>query len=569
MAMGMASSPEQPGAAHDAWRTAVAALLGFGLLIAYVGFHRTRLLPNESFGVPGAFRADAAIAVLHACAGLLFINMAAWGLATPLRRLFPAEDGPLIVPIRLGLGLLLVAHGVLLLAAFHLLVPAAMAALLAVPSAFCLIAAWPGRLRAEGSRRSWPLSAVLWPCGLLVVASLPQAFVPVYGWDALTYHLAVPERYLFHNEIYMSRFSVFGAFPLAVEMLYTIALALHGPALAKLIHLELGVLVLWAAVAIGSSRSWRGGRLAAALLLADPLFLWETTVAYNDLALALYALLATQALVDFRGRRDAASLVRCGLFAGGCVATRYPGALVPLCLATVLAFDARRRGARATLRAIAVIFGLTLLVASPWLARNAVLTGNPVAPLFQGLVQPGAEYFDPVAIEQQIAFSRSIGMGRGLGSLLLLPWNVTMRSVAGLYGGSFGFRVGPLYPIALVAVLLVPAARRSAFARLAMPVTGALALSWWATTQEARYLLPALALLAVAGGEAVDELASRAPRVGHALLAVVALGLALAQWPAWHDSVRTVRRVLGADPRDGPPEHANAVGDALRSTMRA
>src|SRR6266536_452288 len=74
--MGMASSPEQPGAAHDAWRTAVAALLGFGLLIAYVGFHRTRLLPNADFGVPGAFRADAVIAVLHACAGLLFINMA-------------------------------------------------------------------------------------------------------------------------------------------------------------------------------------------------------------------------------------------------------------------------------------------------------------------------------------------------------------------------------------------------------------------------------------------------------------------------------------------------------------
>jgi hypothetical protein len=138
------------------------------------------------------------------------------------------------------------------------------------------------------------------------------------------------------------------------------------------------------------------------------------------------------------------------------------------------------------------------------MARNLAFTGNPLAPALQGLFhEPGQEFFDPVALEQQVAMVRRIGFGRGLFDLAALPLNLTVR--AGRDYGTFGFRVGPFCVAGLAAALVLARARRAPALRGVLLAAAVLALSWFYTSQEPRYLLPALALGAVAAGVGWDE----------------------------------------------------------------
>ncbi|HET8647261.1 MAG TPA: hypothetical protein VFO85_17320, partial [Vicinamibacteria bacterium] len=171
----------------------------------------------------------------------------------------------------------------------------------------------------------------------------------------------------------------------------------------------------------------------------------------------------------------------------------------------VLLLCLSRQPLRRRLRDAAVVAALTLLVMSPWLARNLALTGNPAAPAAQQLFyEEGQEYFDAQAMRQQIAFVRLVGFGRGLGDLLALPVNLTVRARANDYQ-AFGFRVGPLSVAGLLAALVLARARRAPALRALLTALLVLVLAWFFTSQEPRYLLPALGPAAVAAAVGWDE----------------------------------------------------------------
>jgi len=178
------------------------------------------------------------------------------------------------------------------------------------------------------------------------------------------------------------------------------------------------------------------------ILLADPLFHWELGVAYSDLGAALFAALALASLQEWMEDGGAVAWRTCAVMAGACVATRYTAAVVPAAVMVVL-WTRNWRPWRRTLRDSLVLAAVVLAVLAPWLVRNVALTGNPVAPVLQGLFYPpGQEFFDPLALQQQVAFAHGVGFGRGPGQLLMLPLNLTVRASLGDYG-RFGFRIGP------------------------------------------------------------------------------------------------------------------------------
>src|SRR5207247_9158086 len=146
-----------------------------------------------------------------------------------------------------------------------------------------------GRLPGRPTRRGWLVGA---GAAALLVSPFLAAWVPDYGWDAFAYHLALPERYLFRDRIVVTPLFPHSAFPQTVEMLYLIALSLDSGALAKLVHLQFGALTVLGVFATARTASVRAGLLAVAILAADPLSNWDAAVAYNDLAAALFAVLA-------------------------------------------------------------------------------------------------------------------------------------------------------------------------------------------------------------------------------------------------------------------------------------
>ena len=429
---------------------------------------------------------------------------------------------------RLALGVLALSWATLGLAALHALHVPVLAVVIgttAVAGAALVVRDAGGAWRAPSRT-----TALLVAGGaLLLLSPFLAAWVPDYGWDAFAYHLALPERYLFKNRIVVTPLFPHSAFPQTVEMLYLLALALGSAATAKLIHLQFGVLAALAAFAMARTASRRAGVLAVAILAADPLFNWELSVAYNDLAACLFALLAVAALDQWRRTDDGGALRMAAVLAGGCVAVRYTAGVVPLALA-VLVWAAPRRAWREKAAATAVFAALGAAVLAPWLLRNLVLTGNPVSPAAQSVFHsPGREYFSPVALAQSLAFGRSVGFGHGLDDLLLLPVNLTLRARIGDYAG-FGFRAGVLYLVGTIAFLA--AARRVPLARTCAALAGMVTLLWFFTFQEPRYLLPGLCLLAVAGGIGLDAILRRRREAAALLWLVPVAALVHTQWPA-------------------------------------
>jgi hypothetical protein len=484
----------------------------------------------------GAPRFDKLLALLAAVATLLVVNLAAWCAGAFLQRLGPrlplrGSEGALW---KLGLGFLALAMAVLGLASVHLLTFPAFAVLLALPVAIEAAHLASGARRLPGAWRS-PGRAL----GAAAVASLLlangflSAFSPELGFDAWTYHLALPERYLFENGIAATPFSFASVYPANMGMLYLVTLAVGSEAVAKLLNFEFGVLVLAGLALAGRRLSTRVGWLAPLVLLADPLFIDELTWAYSDLMAAFYAGLAFVAMAAWSETPRRAYLVYCGVFVGAVLGTRYAGAVVLLAVCGGLLVDSRHSWRARTLACVwvgSVAFATVL----PWLVRNLAVVGNPVSPMFQSLFYPaGAEYFPPASVAQHVKLSREVvGLGRGLPQFLAGPWNVTMETLPGLLTGSFGFLIGPLHFVAIAGSLLLRDVRRDPRARLLLGVAAVYYAVWFLTFQESRYLLQLFPATAFLGGMVLDRLLAgpEAPRGARfAILGVLVLAVILAQ----------------------------------------
>jgi hypothetical protein len=391
--------------------------------------------------------------------------------------------------------------------------------------------------------------------GVLAMGPLLGALRSDVGWDADVYHLAIPERMLAVNGIWVSPFSMFSAFPAHMEMFYLLALGLSGDVAARFVHFELGVLTCVLVYQVGALESRRCALLALLFLVSEPLLYSEMAWAYSDLVGPFYALFAFVSLRDWLRTRDRALLLRAGLFSGACLATRYLGGAVLLGLCAALWLAPPRESFATRVRATLVLAGLSALALLPWLARNQVFIGNPIAPVAQAIFHaPGAEYFPPLAIRQTYAFHEKVGMGRDLLALLKLPWNLTV-SKPDTYVGSFGFQLSPLHAIGFASALAVALLRRRLDMARGLVMIATLVLLWFALFQEPRFLLPAAGILALLSGWAFDELLPRARRLAPASLLwiplVAAVGLA---WLPQLDALgvrygAALGRVWEGDPR--------------------
>ncbi len=497
-------------------------------------------------------RWDTLLANLRATGVCIAILLAGAGLGRAFRPLLAGlPEAGLRHVAALGLGLAALSVATLGLAALHLALPSVTGSLLALAAAAGAHALWQERDALRAHRAGAAIGTAL------LLSPALAAFGANPGWDALTYHLAIPERYLHANGIVVSPWSVLSAYPHATAMLYLHAEALDAVPAASALHLAFGALAAWLVWDAARQASPRAGLFALAALAACPLFTWELSVAYADLSATFYTLLAVRILTAapptwHEGR--VAALV--GSFAGCAAACRYPSwPLVPI-VAAVLAFH--RPGA-ARWRAPAIALGCAALPLLPWLVRNLVFTGNPTSPLLQEALAPVVpSFFAPEALAQNRAFLDQIGPGRGLLDLLRAPFDLTFRARFGDYQ-HYGFRIGALYLVGIVAALFARAARPvGPSAAAPWWIVGLTGLAWFYTAQEPRYLLPTLALVAWLGAVAADRLVP-ARASAWSWGAVLALAVAQAQLPQWSALPQRLGVAIGSLPlRERPIERLAA-----------
>lgn len=435
-------------------------------------------------------------------------------------------------------GVAVLANTLLVLAWFGRYTPPVVRALVVTLGALAtslavreLVRHWPAmrtaRLRAARRRQPWRvLTAVV------LAVALIGALAPESEWDALWYHLWLPDRWLAAGRPVDIVDEYIALYPLTWELLFGAALATGNAVAAKLLHyatLPLTALAVYELAARSGRRTppW----VAVVVLVSAPTVLWEATTAYIDLALAWHVALLLLALRLFAadGRRQ--WLLLAGLNAGLALATKHLALLAVGPAGVGLLLWLRRRGTPwgETAAALLAVGVPALLLPLPWYVRAWQASGNPLFPELYGWLgaQP-PERWSTLTETALAAFKDHFGVARTPGNLLALPWLVTMQAYR--FGGSLG-----LLPWLLLPGLLWRARRswRSVgWLGLFVLAYGAL----WASplsSFQLRFLvplMPALAVLAAAGFGRIHTLLHPSPRAQRALVALVA-GVFVLQLP--------------------------------------
>ena len=345
---------------------------------------------------------------------------------------------------------------------------------------------------------------------------LVYALAPEASPDGSGYHLGLVRRYFEHDGLVRITTSMYADFSQGVEMLFLMAYAFGKEPAAAVVHLSF--LAVLATLLIGFDR--KSGWAAALLVVASPVVAIDAASAYNDVALAC-VLFALFVLLE-RGEVNPWVI---GLLAGFAFGIKYTG-IVALPYALVRC------------RKPAVLAG-ALLTMAPWMGKNWVFVGNPVAPFFNRVFP---NEFMRASTEDQYRKAMRNYNGASIG--LDTPLEVTVR------GGVLQGIAGPaflLLPVALFA-WREPAVRRLLAAGVVF------GLPWFANLGT-RFLIPSLAFFALAIAVALGSL-----RPGRLLLSTLAGVQMIAAAPAaidryaapyvWHIAEFPWKAALGIEAQD-------------------
>ncbi len=346
----------------------------------------------------------------------------------------------------------------------------------AILAAWRWCAALPPQDPIRIPRTAW---FVLVPYG---VWYLVNALAPETIADGITYHLGLPREYLRLGG-FPDHITFYDVVPQGMEMLYTVAFAFGRHAAAKLVEFAFFLATIPLIFRLGR----RLGATDLACLVAVVFYFCAPVAgitgssSYNDAAGVFFLFAAFYLLLP----GDHRYLLPAGALAGFCYAIKLPG-LAVVAGAVLFVALAKRRWKPVLL----VAAGAGLMMA-PWMVRAVALTGNPVAPLMNQ-VFPN-RYFH-IATEQELAANlRSFGDVRPAE----VPWELA-------FGDHLTGTFGPLL-FALPLGLLVLRRGQDGFrGRLLWAAVLLLALPWLTNTG-ARFLMPAVALAAIALGMALPR----------------------------------------------------------------
>lgn len=357
-------------------------------------------------------------------------------------------------------------------------------------------------------------------CSVVAVLMLLGALAPPSGndWDGLSYHLAAPKLYLQNQRVFFIPYDHHTNFPFTVEMLYTVGLAFASPGAARTFHTLMGVLC-----ACGIALLWRRRvgqemmALPALLFISAPLASWCGTVAYNDLGMALYVLLAAYAVVAWLDSDDRRWLILAGICGGLALGTKMT-AMIPvgLLMVWVLAFSGKRPLVERAKAAVALL-APAVLVGAPWYIKSWVWTGNPVYPFFYSVF--GGVNWSAEAARMYSEEQGMFGVGRSLPALAMLPFTLTFRP--DLFSRGVGVFGSP-GPFVLAYVPLVLLSRPVDCRLVGLGLFSLAYVAVWANlTQQSRYLVPILPFAALLAAWGVRGVLAR-PIVRRAVLGVLA-----------------------------------------------
>jgi len=280
----------------------------------------------------------------------------------------------------------------------------------------------------------------------LLAGDLLEALGPPVHYDALVYHLALPQAFLEAGRFVFDPSNPFWGSPLLVEMSNAWAMSLAGASAAAVLGVLVGAMTLMGVFGLVARHVSRGAWVAVASLMVGET-LWSSIAwGYVDWFAALFGLALVACLDAWLREGRLRYAIWAGALAGFAAGTKYTagiGLIAGLVVIWINGDGTKRR--RATLGLV----GAAVLAFAAWPLKNLIATGAPLYPYI------GANPW--VSGVQQAFFSAASSAGfRPVGPLI--PLFATLYGAEGAPG--YAASIGPLLFGLSLAVLAGPIHRK-------------------------------------------------------------------------------------------------------------
>ena len=351
-------------------------------------------------------------------------------------------------------------------------------------------------------------SVLMWASMLTYgVFAFVNALAPEASADGSMYHLGLVQRYMDQHGFGRITTSMYANLPLGIEMLFLFAFSLGRHSAAALVHFEFYLVLPLMMVVVGKCFGYpKAGAMAAILVFLSPVFVFDGSSAYIDVALACIVFALFGVLLRWDETREPALIPLIGLLAGFAYAAKMT-ALVAIPYAVLFVFIKLLRRRERWLQPVAIMSACIALMACPWMLKNAVTVANPFSP-FANKLFPNPY----IRISFEESYREYHRTYEGLKSYWQAPYETAVR------GGILGGLLGPVFLLVPIGLLSL----RWSLGRQAM-LAAAVFASTYPANVGTRFLIPAAPFLAFAMAMSITQWRAMAP--------ILILYHAVISWP--------------------------------------
>lgn len=367
-----------------------------------------------------------------------------------------------------------------------------------------------------------------------------------WGNDTVAYHLLGPKVWLREGIIRPVADNCRTAFPQTAETLYAVLLATGGPrapAFSAIPTLAM-LLLIAASLALRCGLNSTGAFWVAALVSTTPAIYAGAIGCFVDGLYAAFFLAALRVGLD---AEEPVHWAVFGIFCGLAMGTKYTGVLaLPVLLVSAMWMNVHNRVSNLSviLQKAAIALATACCVAAPYYVRNWILLGSPIYPPTPGL----AHFFPPkylspeaVSLFYEYIRQRGAGLGRGVASFLLLPFNLTYHTSNFHGAGGIGLCPLALAPLGFSSVL------KNVFARMMAIVAFIAVATWFWTQQESRFLIQVYVIGMIFSMLGWNYAVSRKERLTNVLaVSLVATSIAYGAFMIFRSQSQNVRAVFSS-----------------------
>lgn len=356
-----------------------------------------------------------------------------------------------------------------------------------------------------------------------------NAMAPEVSPDGATYHLGLVSHFLREHGFRPVTWNMYASMPEGMEMLFLFAFAFGRHSAAAMVHFAFLVALVWQISDYGRRAGYPvAGACAAMLVFCSPLAGIDGTSAYNDVALAAVAFTLFNLLQRWGLENSGRVLAAIGAVAGFAFAVKYTGWPAVVYAGGYVAYKSR------SWRKLAVVSSSAAVMILPWLVKNWMWIGNPLAPFFN-------HWFpNPyVTAAFEAGYKQDMAM-YDLSSRWQIPMQVTVH-------GGLGGLLGPVFLLAPIALL----ALRKPIGRQLLLAAVVFGINYFSNISP-RFLLSSLPFVALAMGVSLSAVP--------AVLVALTLVHAVISWPtaipryaepnSWHLTETPWRAALRIKPEE-------------------